>query len=118
MGSFRSTSDPSLRRRSGRIETRLRVIVSGTDMQGQNFEERTETLEVSKYGARITLRQELKMGATLSLERPDSDRKSGFRMVYQAPPDPATGLRDTGIEFLGVDSFWGIQFPPERGPWN
>lgn len=97
---------------------RLRVVISGTDSQGQNFEERTETAEVSKYGARLKLRPELKTGTTLTLMRPDSDLASKFKVVFQNPPDPASGLRDTGIEFVGVDSFWGIQFPPDKGIWS
>ena len=96
----------------------LRVVVSGLNAQNQNFDERAETLEVSKYGAKIKILQELKIGATLSLERPDAERLSKFKVVFQNPPDPATGRRETGIEFIGADSFWGIQFPPDKGPWN
>lgn len=96
---------------------RLRVVVSGTNAQSQAFEERTETAEVSKYGAKIHLRQDLKVGALLSLVRPDADRASKFRVVYQNAPE-ADSRRETGIEFVGVDSFWGIQFPPDKSPWN
>jgi hypothetical protein len=117
MGVFSSTSDASARRRSSRVAMRLKVVVSGLNTQSQSFEEKTETVEVSKYGAKIKISEELKVGALLSLARPDADRESKFRVAYQAPPDPETGRRETGVEFLGVDTFWGVQFPPDRGSW-
>lgn len=97
---------------------RLMVVVSGINAESKNFEERTETIEVSKYGARINTDQQLKVGAVLSLVRPDTDRVSKIKVIFQSPPDPATGRRETGIEFVGVDSLWGIQFPPDKGPWS
>lgn len=106
-----------MRRRSGRLPLRLVVTISGVNAKSQNFEERTETLEVSKYGARIKIAQELKVGTLLSLLRPDAERDARFRVVFQSAPDPATGKRETGIEFVGVDSFWGIQFPPDKSQW-
>ncbi len=118
MGMSNSMSESSARRRSGRVASRLKVVLSGVNAQSQDFEERTETIEVSKYGAKIYTRQELKTGALLSLERPDAERVSKFKVVYQGPAEPETGRRETGIEFVGVDSFWGVQFPPEKGPWN
>jgi hypothetical protein len=93
------------------------VTISGADAQSNRFEERSETIEVSKYGARVGLARELKVGSLLSLNRPDTDRTSEFRVVFQSPPEAATGRRETGIEFVGVDDFWGVQFPPDRTMW-
>ena len=118
MGISSSMSDSTARRRSARVTMHLKVVLSGVNAQSENFEERTETIEVSKYGAKVYTRQEFKIGAPLSLERPDAERVSKFKVVYQSPADPETGRRETGIEFVGVDSFWGVQFPPEKGPWN
>ena len=95
---------------------RLKVVLSGTNAHAQPFEERTETVEVSKYGAKVHTREDLKIGSLLSLSRPDSDRASKFRVAYQADRTPE-GRRETGIEFVGVDTFWGIQFPPDKSPW-
>lgn len=97
---------------------RLKVIISGVNAKSQSFEEKTETLEVSKYGARIKISEELKIGTLLSLARPDAERDSKFRVAFQSSPDPETGRRETGIEFLGVDTFWGVQFPPDKGIWS
>lgn len=108
--------DQSARRRSARLAMRLKVVLSGTNAQAQPFEERTETVEVSKYGAKVHTREDLKIGSLLSLSRPDSDRASKFKVAYQANRD-VEGRRETGIEFVGVDTFWGIQFPPDRSPW-
>src|SRR5438094_9926860 len=102
------------RRRSGRMVLRLSVTISGADVKSSHFEERTETLEVSKYGAKIRLSHELKIGGLLTLFRPDTERRSEFRVVFQSAPEPASGRRETGIEFVGVDGFWGVQFPPDR----
>lgn len=96
---------------------RLKIVVSGINAESKNFEEQTETIEVSKYGARISTHQELKVGAVLSLVRPDTERVSKIKVIFQSPPDPATGLRETGIEFVGADSLWGIQFPPDKSLW-
>lgn len=95
----------------------VKVRLAGTNAKSEEFEERSETIEVSKYGARVTLEQELKVGTLLTLERPGTDRVSRFKVVYQYAPDPATGRRETGLEFVGVDSFWGIEFPPDRSQW-
>ncbi len=116
MGSPSSMSDSTARRRSARLAMRLKVVLSGVNAQSQPFEERTETLEVSKYGAKVFTHEDLKVGSLLSLVRPDSDRASKFKVAYQAVRD-AEGRRETGIEFVGVDTFWGIQFPPDKSPW-
>ena len=95
---------------------RLKVVLSGTNAQAQSFEERTETVEVSKYGAKVHTREDLKIGSLLSLSRPYSDRASKFKVAYQADRN-SEGSRETGLEFVGVDTFWGIQFPPDKSPW-
>jgi len=113
------TPNPELvsRRRSARILLRLIVVISGADGQSNRFEEPAETVDVSKYGAKVRLAHEMKVGSLLSLLRPDTERSAKFRVVFQTPPDAATGRRDTGIEFVGVDGFWGVQFPPDRTMW-
>ncbi len=118
MGVAGSVTQLPARRRSGRLPMRLNVVVSGTDGQGQAFEEHTETLEISKYGAKVLVTREFKIGAMLSLHRPDTDARSKFRVVYQGSTDASTGRRELGIEFIGVDSFWGIQFPPDKSMWS
>ena len=118
MGTSNLMPDSTARRRSGRVASRLKVILSGTNVKSEAFEERAETIEVSKYGAKIATEQELKIGTLISLSRPDVERVAKFKVVYQQPPEAGNGRRETGIEFVGVDSFWGVQFPPEKGPWN
>ena len=117
MGNYTSGSGDATRRRSGRLPVHVKVRLSGSDAKSQAFEEPSETIEVSKYGARVAVQQELKVGTILTLERPGTDRVSRFKVVYQNPPDPGNGRRETGIEFVGVDSFWGVEFPPDRGAW-
>lgn len=111
-------SSEATRRRSGRLPVRVKVHLTGSDTRSGAFDERTETIEVSKYGAKVSVHHELRVGAILDLERPDADRTSRFKVVYQDSPDPSTGQRETGIEFVGVDSFWGIEFPPDRSVWT
>lgn len=118
MGTTTPNLDAQSRRRSGRMALRLSVTISGTDVKSNRFEERAETIEVSKHGAKIRLSSEVKAGSLLSLLRPETERSSEFRVVYQSPPDPASGRRETGIEFVGVDAFWGVQFPPDRTTWT
>src|SRR2546422_11728128 len=76
----------------------------------------TEIYTLSLHDA-LPISRELKVGSLLFLLRPDTERSAKFRVVFQSPPDPATGRRDTGIEFVGVDGFWGVQFPPDRTMW-
>jgi hypothetical protein len=118
MENLGSMSGATARRRSMRVPMRLKVVVSGVNAKSQDFEEKTETIEVSKYGAKISLGEEVRIGAVLTLVRPDADRVSRFRVAFQAPPNPENGQRETGIEFLGVDAFWGVQFPPDKGIWT
>jgi PilZ domain len=118
MGTYTSGSSSSTRRRSGRLPVRVKVRLAGTNAQSQDFEERSETIEVSKYGAKVALHHELKVGSVLTLERPEADRNARFKVVYQSSPEAGSGQRETGIEFVGVDSFWGIEFPPDRSQWS
>lgn len=113
-----TTLEPSSRRRSARLDLRLTILLSGNNSESQHFQERTETLDVSRYGARVRILQRLKVGNVLSLEQPDTGRSSQFRVVFQNPADPNTGHRETGIEFAGVGDFWGIQFPPDKREWG
>ncbi len=117
MGTATPNLETPSRRRSSRILLRLSVTISGADAKARPFEEKTETVEVSKYGAKLRLAHELKVGSLLKLARPDTERKSEFRVVFQGPPDASSGRRETGIEFVGVDGFWGVQFPPDRSFW-
>ncbi|PYV34701.1 MAG: hypothetical protein DMG22_05250 [Acidobacteria bacterium] len=117
MGTVTPKLEQPSRRRGGRLLLRLIVTISGADAQSNRFEVPAETVDVSKYGAKVRLARELKVGSLLFLLRPDTERSAKFRVVFQSPPDPATGRRDTGIEFVGVDGFWGVQFPPDRTMW-
>ena len=73
--------------------------------------------EVSKYGAKLRSSHELKVGGLLNLLRPETERRLDVRVVFQLEPDAESGRRETGVEFVGVGEFWGVQFPPDRGVW-
>lgn len=101
------------RRRTSRLPLRVTVIVAGKDYEHQTFNETAETVDVGKFGAKILTARRLRLGALVSLRRPNSDRSESFRVVYLGQPDPETHKNAVGLELASIEDFWGHSFPPD-----
>jgi hypothetical protein len=99
-------------RRSFRALVRIPVLITGKDEQGVEFKEETETCEVSKYGARIYLLQELKEDTILKLCLKESKVWMDVRVVWLGSEENNT-KGHVGIEFVETSNFFGVVFPEE-----
>jgi hypothetical protein len=98
-------------RRSDRIELELRIMVSGTDAQGQDFMEETYTTIVGRHGAKIVFGRSLVPDQELVIRCEGSGRETDAWVVGYVGQD-AEG-KYYSIKFLDpVVDVWGIEFPP------
>jgi hypothetical protein len=106
------TTESSNRRRSGRIDHHVSVILSGIDRDGFNFGEETDTHSVSKHGASIRTAYELRLGQEVSVRTKENNRVGQFVVVWVGQSGTANqGL--IGLEWVEVRRFWGVEFPPD-----
>jgi hypothetical protein len=99
--------------RSPRALVNIPVVIKGTDKQGYAFEEDTQTLQVSKYGALISSVHDLQEGSILQLRLKRDEHWSDFRVVWTSSEDDTLGR--VGIEFVQATSFFGV--PLREGDW-
>ncbi|HEV2350176.1 MAG TPA: PilZ domain-containing protein [Terriglobia bacterium] len=100
-----------LLRRSDRVALSVPIQVQGTDAEGKPFDERTQTLVISRYGALIILPRPLAPGQQLSVRCLGTDRVSPAVVVEQVEGQHKGTLY--GVELLSPDAnVWEIHFPP------
>ena len=94
-------------RRSPRKAAAIPVRLT-SDKLGGTWEEETETVLVSRYGALVRCKHPAKAGDTLSLVRSDTGASAKARVAWQRP----LGEEDVriGVEFLGCENFWGLDW--------
>lgn len=89
------------------------VLVSGTDLNGQDFLERTQTQFISPGGATLLLNRFLGPDQQITIRRTGSRSEAVAVIVGQI------GIRSNGFIYgiaLNRDdsSFWGVHFPPDK----
>ena len=94
-------------RRSPRKVAAIPVHLA-SDKLGGTWEEDTETVLVSRYGALVRCKHPAKAGDTLNFVRSDTGAKATARVAWQRP----LGEEDVriGVEFLGCENFWGLDW--------
>ncbi len=105
------------RRRSGRIARRLTVVLRWKDLDGNPHEDLAETVLLSRYGGLLVCSTRFKSGEEAYLWWPEKQRGSQVRVVYRRLGG-SEDLVEVGFEFLDIENFWGIDFPPEKPPWE
>jgi hypothetical protein len=117
MRSAIATSQPAAPLTGNKTEPNNRICigialeVSGTDLNGQDFVERTHTEHVSRNGAGLLLNRFLGPDQQVTLRRRGSRFETTARVVGQL------GIRSHGhvygISLSAEDNdFWGVHFPP------
>lgn len=107
--SARKTSP--LMRRSDRVALSVPIQVQGTDTEGNTFDERTQTLVISRYGALILLPRTLAPGQQISVRCVGTGRESPAVVVEQVEGKQKGNLY--GVELISPDAnIWEIHFPP------
>lgn len=98
-------------RRSARIRHAVPVHISGTDVRGRDFIVRTLTSVLSRFGARIILKQELLAEQEVVIYCPSTGKEESARIVKLLASESAGYAY--GVELLSDEkNFWDIPFPP------
>lgn len=105
---------PSARqRRSARLPRRVAVVLNWQDETGRQRQEAAETHLLSKYGAMVLSFSELHAGQLVRMAVPDKGKEGLSRVVWTAAA-PLPGRVAVGVEFMGVEDFWGVEFPADQ----
>lgn len=94
-------------RRSPRKVAAIAVRLSSEKL-GCAWEEDTETLQVSRYGALVRSKHAAKAGETLNVIRADTGEKVMAKVAWQRP----LNNQDVriGVEFVCCENFWGLDW--------
>jgi hypothetical protein len=90
-------------RNTASIAVRLRC-----DTPGGTWEEDTETVSLSRYGASVQCSHPAKPGESLQIIRSDTGQKVQALVVWQRPS--GTMNFRIGVEFMDCDNFWGLDW--------
>lgn len=107
-----TSGNPMPRRRSQRVLMQVAVRVSGTDTQGQPFEEETETLAINAHGALILTTARVTSGSLVKMQHKGTKDEQECHVAFLGPV--RAGKSEIGLEFSAPrPSFWRVAFPPE-----
>ncbi|MHB8610139.1 MAG: PilZ domain-containing protein [Candidatus Acidiferrales bacterium] len=107
-----SSGNPLPRRRSQRVLMQVVVRVRGTDAQGKEFEEETETLAINAHGALILVSARVTSGSKVMMHHKRTQEEQECHVVYLGPV--RAGKAEIGLEFSEPrPTFWRVAFPPE-----
>jgi len=100
------------RRRSQRVLMQVALRLRGVDVQGQNFEEFTETLAINAHGALVLLEARVTSGSVIQVRHNKTEEEQECHVVFLGPV--RGGKAEVGLEFtVPRSSFWRVAFPPE-----
>jgi hypothetical protein len=99
-------------RRSDRVALVVPIVVRGVDAQGTPFEDKTQTLVISRFGALVLLPRMLTPGQQLAIQCIGTGRETPALVVDQMESKQDQGFL-YGVELLSPDlNIWEIHFPP------
>ena len=88
------------------------VRVRGTDAQGKEFEEETETLAINAHGALILVNARVTSGGKVFMQHNRTQEEQECHVVFLGPV--RGGKAEIGLEFSEPrPTFWRVAFPPE-----
>jgi hypothetical protein len=112
MAQVNTPSSSGARRRSQRVLMQVAVRIRGTDAQGQNFEENTETLAINAHGALVLLGARLTSGSKVQMKHNKTEEEQECHVAFLGPV--RSGRAEVGLEFSAPrPAFWRVAFPPE-----
>jgi len=94
-------------RRSPRKAAAIAVRLT-SDKLGGAWEEDTETVLLSQYGASVRCKHAARPGETLEIVRSDTGAKAQARVAWQRPAG-SDEVR-IGVEFVACENFWGLDW--------
>ncbi len=100
-------------RRSTRLSISIPVVISGVDIDGNDFSEGVRTQVVNKHGGKIATTRRLKMGSEVLIENPASGKSANSKVVWLDGNQSPDGLRSVALQLVEAQNIWGISFPPD-----
>jgi len=103
--------DSTRTHRSDRVMMSVRVLVSGSDVRGTPFMEETTTVEISRHGSRIVLRELIEPSAEVNVRNIATGYEAEMQVIGQIASTPR-GYH-YGMRFSNPNqSIWELDFPP------
>ncbi len=102
------------RRRSERLQLSLPLIVHGTDLLGQPFEERSSTAVLNLHGCRYSSKHHLPKNTwvTLAVRQGDGHRSMRARVAWIQRPHSVRELFQIAVELESPANVWGLDPAP------
>ena len=112
--SVNSAHSSKERRRSERLFEALPLIVRGTDLLGQPFEERTSTLAFNLHGCQYTSKHHLPRNSWVTLELPDAHSNVRARVAWVQRPHSIREFFQVAVELERPTNVWKQGQLPEN----
>jgi hypothetical protein len=87
------------------------ITLSGKDANGVEFTEKTRTIVIDGFGGKIVTKSVLSLGSEMTLHNPIVGQTARIRVVWVGEKRAAGEPYDIGIQFVGSQNIWGIEFP-------
>src|SRR6201997_5861241 len=109
-----STQSSTERRRSERVAQSLPIVIRGSDLLGQPFEERTSTLNFNLHGCRYSSKHHLPKNTWLTVETPkdSAHRHVRARVAWIQRPHSVREFFQIAVEFESPADIWRLSSPP------
>jgi hypothetical protein len=95
------------------------ITLSGKDANGVEFTEKTRTIVVDRFGGKIATKSLLSLGSEMTLHNVIVGQTAKIKVVWVGERRSVEEPYEIGIQFLGSQNIWGIEFPsydrPEGG---
>jgi hypothetical protein len=100
-----------IKRRSDRVAMAISIRVSGLDEVGSKFDVEARTVNLSRHGATIVLKQPLQAHQEVVLRHPRVSKEAAFRVVGRIGGESEGHVYGVAQLDPAAD-LWGIGFPP------
>lgn len=99
------------KRRAPRAPKSVDVVMLCPDPAGKSFVEKTQTVDISRTGARLRVRHDVDTGTRLRLAIPN--RKKLSEATIARLGERVENLLEVGVSLDDADDFWGIPIDEE-----
>jgi hypothetical protein len=109
-----STQSSTERRRSGRVSETLPLVIRGSDLLGQPFEEHASTLNFNLHGCRYSSKHHLPKNTWLTIELPRNSARRDVRarVAWIQRPHSVREFFQIAVELESPENIWGLESPP------
>ena len=109
-----STQSSTERRRSARVSESFPLVIRGSDLLGQPFEERTSTLNFNLHGCRYSSKHHLPKNTWLTIESPKNSARHNVRarVAWIQRPHSVREFFQIAVELESPENIWGLDSPP------